>query len=140
VVGRIGVVVGGSVGGGVVGGGHWRLVVRWAGYRFRGAVVRRVLRVGYPAALEQFLMQLGFFTYVFFVARYGTGPVAAYFIGARVLALSFLPGLGFAAAAGALVGQYLGAGQPDDAERSGWAAQRPPLLMMTAPGAVLVPP
>src|SRR5262249_56725844 len=102
------------------------------GFRFHGAVVRRVLRVGYPAALEQLLMQLGFFTYVIFVARYGTGPVAAYFIGARVLALSFLPGLGFAAAAGALVGQNLGASRPDDAERSGWAAPRLALLMMSA--------
>jgi putative MATE family efflux protein len=117
--------------------GHLRLVVRWPGFRFHGAVVRRVLRVGYPAALEQLLMQLGFFTYVIFVARYGTGPVAAYFIGARVLALSFLPGLGFAAAAGALVGQNLGASRPDDAERSGWAAQRLALLMMSAAGAAI---
>jgi putative MATE family efflux protein len=117
--------------------GHLRLVVRWPGFRFHGAVVRRVLRVGYPAALEQLLMQLGFFTYVIFVARYGTGPVAAYFISARVLALSFLPGLGFAAAAGALVGQYLGAGRPDEAEHSGWAAQRLALVMMSAAGALI---
>jgi putative MATE family efflux protein len=129
--------IGAIVGLALLARGHLRLVVRWPGYRFRGAVVRRVLRVGYPAALEQFLMQLGFFTYVIFVARYGTGPVAAYFIGARVLALSFLPGLGFAAAAGALVGQYLGAGRPDDAERSGWAAQRLALFMMTGAGAVI---
>jgi putative MATE family efflux protein len=117
--------------------GQLRLTVRWASFRLRGAVVRRVLRVGYPAALEQLLMQLGFFAYVIFVATYGTGPVAAYFIGARVLALSFLPGLGFAAAAGALVGQCLGAGRPIDADRSGWAAQRLALVMMSAAGAAI---
>ena len=117
--------------------GRLRLMVRWNAFRMHGAVIRRVLAVGYPAAIEQLLMQLGFFTYVIFVARYGTGPVAAYFISARVLALSFLPGLGFATAAGALVGQSLGAGRPDDAERSGWAAQRLALVMMSVAGAVI---
>jgi putative MATE family efflux protein len=117
--------------------GTLRLVVRWRDFRFDGALVRRVLRVGYPAALEHLLMQIGFFTYVVFVAAYGTGPVAAYFIGARVLSLSFLPGLGFATAAGALVGQHLGAGQPRRAEESGWAAQAMALAMMSSSGVML---
>jgi putative MATE family efflux protein len=117
--------------------GTLRLVVRWPGFRLHGDLVRRVLRIGYPAALEHLLMQIGFFTYVVFVAAYGTGPVAAYFISARVLALSFLPGLGFATAAGALVGQHLGAGLPGLAERSGWAAQTMALAMMSSAGVVL---
>jgi putative MATE family efflux protein len=113
------------------------MTVRWRGFRFHGDVVRRVLRIGYPAALESLLIQLGFFVYIVFVAQYGTGPVAAYFIGARVLALSFLPGLGFATAAGALVGQNLGAGRPADARESGWAAMRLAIGMMTAAGAII---
>ena len=117
--------------------GHLRLVVRWPGFRLDRALVVRVLRVGYPAALEQLLMQIGFFVYVIFVAAYGTGPVAAYFIGARVLALSFLPGLGFAVAAGALVGQNLGAGRPDQAEQSGWASQAMAFAMMSSAGVAL---
>ncbi len=117
--------------------GRLRLVVRWPGFRLDRGLIGRVLRVGYPAALEQLLMQLGFFVYVVFVAAYGTGPVAAYFIGARVLALSFLPGLGFATAAGALVGQGLGAGRPDQAERSGWASQGMALAMMSSAGVTL---
>ena len=87
------------------------LQVRWSPMHLDGDLVRRILRVGWPAALEHLLMQIGFFLYVIFVAAYGTGPAAAYFIGARVLGLSFLPGLGFGVAAGALVGQHLGAGQ-----------------------------
>jgi len=117
--------------------GRLHLVVRWTGFRLDRGLVGRVLRVGYPAALEHLLMQFGFFVYVIFVAEYGTGPVAAYFIGARVLALSFLPGLGFATAAGALVGQSLGAGQPQQAERSGWAAQAMAIAMMSSAGVAL---
>lgn len=117
--------------------GGLRLVVRRRDFHAQRAVVGRVLNVGYPAAAEHLLMQIGFFTYVAFVAEYGTGPVAAYFIGARVLALSFLPGLGFATAAGALVGQNLGAGRPALAERSGWAAQSMALAMMSIGGVLL---
>ncbi|HEV7735366.1 MAG TPA: MATE family efflux transporter [Candidatus Binatia bacterium] len=117
--------------------GHLVLTVRWRGFVFRRDIVRRVVLVGYPAALESLLIQVGFFVYIVFVAHFGTGPVAAYFIGARVLALSFLPGLGFATAAGALVGQNLGADRPADARESGWAAMRLAIGMMTVAGAAI---
>jgi len=105
--------------------------------RIHVPIVRRVFAVGYPAAAEQLLMQLGFFLYLAFAARYGTGAVAAYFIGVRILALSFLPGFGFAAAAAALVGQSLGAADPGRAEASGWEATRMAVYLMSACGAVL---
>ena len=99
--------------------------------------MRRVLRIGYPAAIEHLLMQVGFFLYIVFAAHHGTAAVAAYFIGVRILALSFLPGFGFAAAAATMIGQNLGAGRPDDAERSGRAAVRLALWLMTAAGVVI---
>jgi len=70
-------------------------------------------------------------------ARYGTAAVAAYFIGVRILALSFLPGFGFSAAASTLVGQQLGASRPRGAERSGWEANRLGMLFMSAGGIVI---
>ena len=105
--------------------------------RIHAPIVRRVFAVGYPAAAEQLLMQLGFFFYLAVAARYGTSAVAAYFIGVRILALSFLPGFGFAAAAAALVGQSLGGADPDRAEASGWEATRLAVYFMSAGGAVL---
>lgn len=99
--------------------------------------VRRVLSIGYPAAAEQMLMQFGFFIYLIFAARYGTSAVAAYFIGVRILALSFLPGFGFAAAAGALVGQNLGARNPTRAEQAGWMANRMSVTMMSVTGVII---
>ena len=106
-------------------------------YRLRADVVRRVLAIGVPAAVEHLLMQVGFFVYIVFAAHYGTAPVAAYFIGARILSLSFLPGFGFGAAAATMVGQSLGARRPDDAERSARAAVRLSFTMMTAAGIVI---
>jgi MATE family, multidrug efflux pump len=114
--------------------GGLALHVPWRHVRPRLAMMRRVLSIGYPAAVEQLLMQIGFFLYIVFAAKYGTSAVAAYFIGVRILAMSFLPGFGFAAAAGALVGQNLGAGQPSQAERSGWESTRLAIFLMTAGG------
>jgi putative MATE family efflux protein len=117
--------------------GSLRLRLRWPRPLLQVDVVRRILRVGYPAAIEQAMMQVGFFAYIVFASRYGTAAVAAYFIGVRILALSFLPGLGFAAAAGTLVGQYLGAGRPTDAEHGGWTALQLCIALMSAAGMVI---
>lgn len=104
----------------------------------RLGTIRRILAIGYPAALEQLFMQFGFFLYYRFAAHYGTSAVAAYFIGVRILAMSFLPGFGFAAAAGTLVGQNLGARRPELAERSGWEANRLSIYMMSTLGLIIV--
>jgi MATE family, multidrug efflux pump len=116
-----------------------RLVIRLHGrpFRIRTDVVRRVFRIGIPAAIEHLLMQVGFFLYIVFAAHHGTAPVAAYFIGVRILALSFLPGFGFAAAAATMIGQSLGGGRPGEAERGGWAALRLSISLMTAGGVVI---
>lgn len=98
---------------------------------------RRVIAVGAPTAIEQLLMQVGFMLYLAVAALYGTTAVAAYFIGVRILALSFLPGFGFSAAASTLVGQSLGAGQPEEAERSGWEANRLTILFLSVGGLII---
>ncbi|MDG2306511.1 MAG: MATE family efflux transporter [Candidatus Binatia bacterium] len=100
-------------------------------------IIRRIFRIGYPAAIEQFLMQVGFLVYLVFAARYGTDAVAAYFIGVRILALAFLPGFGFAAAASTLVGQHLGAGEPEQAERAGWMSAWMSVCLMSTVGVVV---
>jgi putative MATE family efflux protein len=101
------------------------------------STARRVLSVGLPTALEQLLMQVGFMLYLAIAALYGTTAVAAYFIGVRILALSFLPGFGFSAAASTIVGQNLGAGLPAEAERSGWEANRLSILFLSLGGIVI---
>ncbi|MBM4268659.1 MAG: MATE family efflux transporter [Deltaproteobacteria bacterium] len=117
--------------------GRLRLRPRRADFRPRGDVIRRVLRVGYPAGIEQALMQLGFLLYLVFAARYGTDAIAAYFIGVRILMLSFLPGFGFAAASSTLVGQHLGAGNPARAESAGWRSTCMSVVMMSTSGLVI---
>jgi putative MATE family efflux protein len=100
-------------------------------------IARRVVRVGSPTGIEQLLMQIGFLFYLGIATIYGTSAVAAYFIGVRILALSFLPGFGFGAAASTIVGQQLGAGQAESAERSGWEANRLAMALMSLAGILI---
>ncbi|UCD85365.1 MAG: MATE family efflux transporter [Deltaproteobacteria bacterium] len=99
-------------------------------------LIRRILRVGFPVALSQLLLQVGFLIYLRIMAIFGAKPVAAYVIGVRILTLAFIPGMGFAAAASTLVGQNLGAGFPEKAKESAREACRLAILFMSLLGTV----
>jgi Na+-driven multidrug efflux pump len=100
--------------------------------------VRRIFDIGYPAGLEQVVWQGGFLVFLWIVSLYGTAPYAAYGIGVTLLSFSFLVGWGFSIAASTLVGQHLGAGNPDAAARSGWRALRGAMLAQIAFGLAIV--
>jgi putative MATE family efflux protein len=84
--------------------------------------VRQLIHIGYPAGVEQFVFQLGFVGFLWIVAYYGTEAFAAYGIGVQILSLSFVVGFGFSISGATLVGQHLGARDPDGATAQGWRA------------------
>jgi putative MATE family efflux protein len=102
------------------------------------ALWRRILRIGYPATIEGAVWHLGLLGFMRLMSEYGTAEFAAYNIGAQILALSFLPGHGFAVAAATLVGQHLGDGAPDRASRSGWRSLAGSVAAMSVLGAVVI--
>jgi len=72
------------------------------------------------------------------VALYGSAPIAAYTIALRLIEFVFLPAWGLGNAAATLVGQNLGAGKPERAEKSVWLASRYNVVFMTVLGAMFV--
>src|SRR5262245_10766354 len=108
----------------------------------RGSLTRArlgaLLRIGWPAALEQVAWQGGFILFLWIVSLYGTAPYAAYGIGVSILAVSFVVGFGFSIAAGTLVGQRLGAGDGVGAEASGWRAMRLSVAAMVVLGGAII--
>lgn len=98
--------------------------------RERPRLFAETLRVSLPAIAERGLSNVALLTYFSVLSRYGTAAIATYTIGVRLLAFSWIPGLGCSQAAATLVGQALGRGDRDDAARSGWRSVRLALLVM----------
>jgi putative MATE family efflux protein len=101
-------------------------------------VLRRIMRIGLPSAGEQLVFQGGLLFFVRSITSLGTVAYAAHNVVINIESLSFLPGMGYAIAATALVGQGLGAGRPEEAEASAYEALVQGGLMMTALGAIMV--
>jgi len=98
--------------------------------------LRRILNIGLPAGAEQLMMRLGMITYATTVAALGTAAFAAHQIALQAESLSYMPGFGFAVAATTLVGQGLGAGDPDRAKADTYQAYRLALVLMSFMGLV----
>ncbi len=99
---------------------------------------RRILHIGYPATLESALFSFGILAFMRIMGDYGTAAFTAYNLGANILALSFLPGIGFATAASTLVGQHLGERNPERAARSAWRSTTGAIIIMSALGALII--
>ncbi|MGE5587691.1 MAG: MATE family efflux transporter [Clostridia bacterium] len=87
-------------------------------------LIRRIVNVGVPAAIEQIILRGGQLAYLRIVAGFGTTVVASHQIAMNILGLSFMPGQAFAVAATTLVGQGLGARRPDLAEKGALETRR----------------
>ncbi len=92
--------------------------------RSAGTLFTDGLRLSLPAIGERLAMHVAILAYFAVLSDYGTIVVAAYTVGVRVLSFSWIPSSGFAVAAATLVGQSLGASQPDAATRAGWRSVR----------------
>ncbi|MEM9079649.1 MAG: MATE family efflux transporter [Verrucomicrobiota bacterium] len=92
----------------------------------RGAILRperetmgRIVRVGVPQGMEMGGMWLIQAVMVSFIASLPMdGALGSHMIAIRVESMSFLPGFAIGTAGAALVGQYLGAGNPEMAMRA----------------------
>lgn len=79
----------------------------------------RIIRIGLFASLQAILRNISQIVVARIVASFGTYAIAAYGIGMRVRMVVMMPGFGLAAATAVLVGQNLGAKNPQRAEKSG---------------------
>jgi len=98
----------------------------------------RILRVGLPAVGERLLTHGMQLVYARIVIGFGVAAYAAHQVGLNIESLSFLPGLGFAKAATALVGQRLGARDPAGGRRCARMANLLAMGIMTGFGASFV--
>jgi putative MATE family efflux protein len=99
--------------------------------------IRRVFWLGMPASVEQSTRALGMTVMTMLVSSFGTVAVAAYGTGMRVLMCVLIPAMGLSMATSAMVGQYMGAGRVDRAERTNLIGCLLAFFGLLLPGAVL---
>ncbi len=117
--------------------GSHGIKIKWSDMRFNLEWTKKMFRIGMPASLEQSTRAAGMTMMVVIVTSFGSEVVAAYGIGSRVLSLVIVPALGLAIATTTLVGQNVGAGKIDRAERIGNFSYKVAFFGLSAMGLLL---
>ena len=89
-------------------------------YRPTRTVINKALGISGPMALQNILMRGGYIAATMIVAPLGTIAIAANSFAITAESLCYMPGVGIADAATALVGQSIGAGRKPMAKRFAW--------------------
>ena len=118
--------------------GRGRIVIERRHLRLDPAVMLRLLKLSGNAVLQILIGTASWIGLVRILSGFGSSVLAGYTIGIRIIVFALLPSWGMSNAAATMVGQSLGAGKPDRAERSVWIAGFYNMLFLSTVGLVFV--
>src|ERR1051325_1889262 len=90
--------------------------------RIEPSIIGRLIRLSATGTFQVFIGMASRIGLVRIISSFGSNAMAGYTIGIRVILFALLPSWGMANAAATMVGQALGARDPDRAERAVWKA------------------
>lgn len=115
-----------------------RIRPSFRGFRFDGEIIKEVMAVGLPSSIGQTGASPGFIVLNGFIGSYGTATIAAYAMVNRVTSLVMQPAMGMGSALTAIVGQNMGAQQPERVTEAFVKALRLAIAIGVIGGLILV--
>ena len=100
--------------------GRGRIALRGAAFHVEPKILKEILRLSAGTVGQFLIATTSWVVLMRILAPFGETVLAGYTIAIRIVVFAFLPAWGFSNAAATLVGQNLGAGRPDRAERAVW--------------------
>ncbi len=118
------------------GGEHIKIALRHV--RLNLEVMLRLLKVSVTGIAQMAIPHVAWIGMVRIVSLFGSAAIAGYTIGIRIVIFVILPSWGLSGAAATLVGQNLGARQPERAEKSVWTTGFYNMIFLGSVGVILI--
>lgn len=115
-----------------------RLHIRAEHLKVLPALMWRLVRLSGAGMFQVFISMASWVGLIRILAGFGDQVLAGYAIGIRLILFALLPSWGMSNAAATMVGQSLGAGKPERAERSVWIAGFYNVIFLGAIGVVFI--
>src|SRR2546421_181201 len=118
--------------------GDARVAVHRVHLALRPALMANLVRLSGSGTFQVLVGTASYVGLVRIMSSFGSAALAGYTIAIRILVFALLPSWGLSNAAATMVGQSLGAGKPERAERAAWLAAGYNMAVLGAVGLVVI--
>ncbi len=118
--------------------GRTRVTLKRGQLGIDAGLMGSVLKLSLSATLQMLISMTSYIGVMRILSGFGSAPLAGYTIGFRIFMFAILPAFGLANAAATLVGQNLGAQQPERAAAAVWRASHVSAVFLCTIGVAFV--